>query len=153
MYLRTNTGQQWCFGIKQHYGISNHVVILHKLSMDNHWQACTVQFFSCTDHTHFFLYTLSNELFYLLIGSDESFLNWSVHQPQVGYPFHWDETWRHQKKKKHRRLNTSTTELNYCGKMSKTSSLHEDCPVVSLASAALNKVHKAVCEAGALLRV
>lgn len=32
-------------------------------------------------------------------------LNWSVHQPQVGYPLGWDETWRHQK---HRRLNTST---------------------------------------------
>lgn len=32
-----------------------------------------------------------------LLAVLESLFCWSVHQPQVGYPFHWDETWRHHK--------------------------------------------------------
>lgn len=84
-----------------------------------HWQACTLQFISCTVHLHsvarsffFFIHCLMSSFICLLAVLSHFKVGQSI-SPRLDIH---STGMKHEGIKKHRRLNTSTTELNCCGK-------------------------------------
>lgn len=110
-----DTGHQWFWGgRKRRHGNPYPLVCVGK-----HWQACTLQFISCTVHLHsvarsffFFIHCLMSSFICLLAVLSHFKVGQSI-SPRLDIH---STRMKHEGIKKHRRLNTSTTELNCCGK-------------------------------------
>lgn len=92
--FRNMTQRQRCLGIKQHDGICS----FYTLAMAKSGSSFTVfSHLRCAFQKKRRKDIVQCALFFAYWQCFESLCRLSVHQPQVGYPFHWDETWRHHK--------------------------------------------------------